>query len=281
MKRSFVQTKANLLSTLPSPQPIPWEAMPPTWLASHLTMLTHEMKMAKQAQATFYPQTLPEVDGIALFAEFTPAMQVSGDYYDFVPLSSDQLLFTVGDISSKGLSAAFFTPLMRKVVRTAVKLGTSPTPKDILAYVNSDLYDEFSKATMFATAFIGLYDATKRRLRYINAGQAPVIYRPAQGSARLLQADGPPIGIFEHNICAEQELHIAPGDLLLVGTDGLVEVRDNANTLFGYERLLELVNTVGNHTPASIVAAIFYKLTTFAAARKREDDQTMLIIKGV
>jgi sigma-B regulation protein RsbU (phosphoserine phosphatase) len=254
--------------------------MPPTWLATHLTTLTHEMTMSKQAQAIFYPQHLPEVNGIALFAEFRPAMQVSGDYYDFVSLSANELLFTVGDISNKGLTAAFFTPLMRKVVRTALKLG-KPTPKSVLDYVNADLYDEFSQATMFATGFIGLYEATSRRLRYVNAGQAPVVYRPVGGQARLLRADGPPVGIFAHSLCVEQELRLAPGDLLVVGTDGLVEVRNHANEIFGYERLLQLLDTVGSHTPASVAAAIFYKLTAFAAARKREDDQTLLVIKGV
>lgn len=254
--------------------------MPSTWLATHLTTLTHEMTMAKQAQATFYPQQLPEVNGIALFAEFRPAMQVSGDYYDFISLSPHELFFAVGDISNKGLTAAFFTPLMRKVVRTALKLG-KPTPQSVLDYVNADLHDEFSQATMFATAFIGLYEATSRRLRYVNAGQAPVIYRPAGGSARLLQADAPPVGIFTHSPCVEQELRLTPGDLLLVGTDGLVEVRNSANEIFGYDRLLHLLDTVGSHTPASVTAAIFYKLTTFASARKREDDQTLLIIKGV
>ncbi len=268
------------MSTLPSPQPIPWEAMPSTWLATHLTTLTHEMDMAKQAQATFYPQQVPEVDGVAIFAEFRPAMQVSGDYYDFVPLSAHELLFTVGDVSNKGLTAAFFTPLMRKVIRTALKLGKS-TPKSVLDYVNADLYDEFSRAAMFTTTFIGLYEANSRRLRYVNAGQAPVIYRRTDGSARLLQADGPPVGIFAYSPCVEQELQLAPGDLLMVGTDGLVEVRNSANEIFGYERLLHLVDTVCSHTPASVTAAIFYKLTSFAAARKREDDQTLLIIKGV
>jgi serine phosphatase RsbU (regulator of sigma subunit) len=61
----------------------------------------------------------------------------------------------------------------------------------------------------------------------------------------------------------------------------LVEVRNHANEIFGYERLLQLLDTVGSHTPASVAAAIFYKLTAFAAARKREDDQTLLVIKGV
>lgn len=166
----------------PSPQPIPLDAMPRTWLTSHLTELRHEMKLAKQAQATFYPQTMPEVHGITLFAEFRPALQVSGDYYDFVRLSAHELLFTVGDISSKGLTAALFTPLIRKVVRTALKLEPKPTPQHVLAYVNADLHDEFSQATMFATAFIGLYDASRRQLRYVNAGQSPVIYRPEHGT---------------------------------------------------------------------------------------------------
>lgn len=79
----------------------------------------------------------------------------------------------------------------------------------------------------------------------------------------------------------EQEISLGPGDLLLVGTDGLTEVRNSTGELFGYERLLQLIDTVGTHTPASIAAAIFYKLTTFAAARKREDDQTLLLIKGI
>lgn len=267
-------------SMSPAPQPIPLDAMPRTWLTSHLTELSHEMKMAKQAQATFYPQTVPDLHGVTFFAEFRPALQVSGDYYDFVRLSANELLFTIGDISNKGLTAALFTPLMRKVVRTALKLGPAPTPQSVLEYVNADLHDEFSQAAMFATTFIGLYEANNRRLRYVNAGQSPVIYRPAQGRARLLKGDGLPIGVFTHSTCTEQELYLGPGDLFLAGTDGLIEVRNGAGEMFGYERLLRLIDTVGTHTPASVAAAIFYKLTTFAAARKREDDQTLLIIKG-
>ncbi|MEZ4681162.1 MAG: PP2C family serine/threonine-protein phosphatase [Caldilineaceae bacterium] len=130
--------------------------------------------------------------GIDLFTVLRPATEVSGDFYDFILTNPESVYFSVGDVSSKGISAALLMPVICKVMRMAIRHLDAPTPQSLLAYIHDDMYHQLSNATMFATMFIGHYQPKHRLLTYANAGHSPVIYKPYHEHARLLQADGTP-----------------------------------------------------------------------------------------
>lgn len=252
-----------------------------TRLMSHLTQINFELELARRVQSGLLPTSSPTIRGLQLHAESRAAKQMSGDYYDIIPQGTERLIFAVGDVVDKGVSAALLTAVMRKVVRTAVKLTTAPSPKTILAYAIADMYEELDRAAMFVTTFIGQYDTRTRTLAYVNAGQSPVIYRPAQQAAYLLPADTTPVGVVTHSVFVDATLRLATDDLLIIATDGLSEARNCAGEMFGYEALLSLVNAKAHCSAAEIAAAIFDAVSHFSATTLQEDDQTVLVIKGI
>lgn len=251
-----------------------------TMLISHLTELEFELELARQVQTGFLPDSLRLTAGLQIYGESRAAKQVNGDYYDFIQPEANQLFFAVGDVVNKGISAALLTAVLRKVIRTALKWSAAPSPKTILTYANTDMYDELDRTAMFATAFIGQFDAEQQMLTYVNAGHAPVIYRPARGVAQLLLANHPPLGVSAHSVYLNSSLSFAAEDLLVVASDGLIEARDHTGRMFGLEALLTLIDRQCHHSAQEIATTIFDTVTQFAAMASPADDQTLLILKG-
>jgi sigma-B regulation protein RsbU (phosphoserine phosphatase) len=133
---------------------------------------------------------------------------------------------------------------------------------------------------MFATAFIGQYHSQSQKLLYANAGHSPVIYRPAEGPARLLEADSTPIGVLRVSLCKNHQVALGPGDILIVGTDGFSEARNPNDEMFGYDRLLELVDQSAERSARAIADALFAAIDRFGVGRPQDDDQTLVVIKG-
>ncbi len=240
-----------------------------------------ELQQAGQVQSGYLPQAQPCLPGVDIFAESRPAHHVGGDYYDFILQPQDRLILTIGDVSGKGVSAAMPMAVMRKVIRTGAKLSVQSTPETILDYTYADMYQEFANVGMFATAFIGQYEPANRILSYVNAGHSPVMYRAANGHTRLLRADSVPVGIMPNSTCTTQKLRVASGDLLVIATDGFAESRGRAGQMFGYQRLLSLVDELASGTAQDIARKMFNTLSSFAAGAPRDDDQTLVVIKGI
>jgi sigma-B regulation protein RsbU (phosphoserine phosphatase) len=171
------------------------------------------------------------------------------------------------------------------MVRTALrgKANFMPLldPVKIMTRANEDLYADFTEVGMFATVFVGMYESTKRTLYYANAGHAPVIYRPAGCLSRLLEADGVPMGVLDDPLCTIQAVPLGPGDLLVLATDGFNEAISPDGAMFTIERLLTLMDVIGDQPASVIAAALFAAVAAFSAGREQSDDQTLVVIKGV
>ena len=244
--------------------------------------LETEMALARTVQMRLLPHRAPVVSGLALCARAMPALQVGGDFYDFIagPAQGPHLMtFAVGDVSGKGLSAALIMAMARSVLRSNASGGVSPAR--VLDGANTELYDDMTEVAMFATMFIGQYDADRRTLRYANAGHSPVVYCPVGGPARLLEADGTALGVLPISLCADHELTFGPGALLVVCTDGFNEASNVAGEMFGYEHLLHLIESLADLPPEAIADALYAAVGTFAAGHPQEDDRTLIVAKGV
>lgn len=240
-----------------------------------------EMDLAKRIQDHLLPQTLPKVEGINLWASSQPASQVGGDFYDFIVRKSQAFTFTVGDISGKGIPAALLMAMTRTVVRTKTKIAVLPSPQLILSRTNEELYNDFTELSMFATVFIGQYDPKSRQLMYANAGHSPVIYCPAGGKARLLQADGTPVGVMPISLSEDHVLDFLPGDVLVVATDGFSEARNAAGQEFGYAELTALVQTLAKLPAYELAVRLKQIVEEFTNGEPQSDDQTLVVLKGV
>jgi sigma-B regulation protein RsbU (phosphoserine phosphatase) len=242
-----------------------------------------EMDMARQVQMRLLPARPPQINGLDIAASSQPALNVGGDFYDFIAHPSRPLVFTIGDVSGKGMPAALMMSVIQHKLRSLARLLEHPTPDIILKHATEDMYDDFTEVGMFATLFLGQYDPAEQVLAYANAGHAPVIYRPHDGSAHLLEADGTPIGVLPQSLCGYHALQVQAGDVLVAATDGLSEIHNANKEMFGYERLFELVDRL-HHAPAQqIAASMLEAVHTFAgqssAAQTLEDDQTLVVIK--
>jgi sigma-B regulation protein RsbU (phosphoserine phosphatase) len=240
--------------------------------------LQRDMELAATIQAGLMTGQPPRVSGLDLVGRFRPAAEVGGDFYDYRLRADGQLAFSVGDVSGKGLSAALVMEITRTVLRGASQVLDRPSA--VLELANSDLYDDLSRVNTFVTAFAGYYDASSRLVRFASAGHSPVIYRPRGEAPRLLRAKSLPLGVLPDSPAADDVVRLAPGDLLVVGTDGFSEATDHAGGLFGNDRLLSLVHTLCAAPAAEIVDGLFAALTIFGDGRPQDDDQTLLVAKG-
>lgn len=237
------------------------------------------MELAKQVQMRLLPQQIPEVAGIDLAVQSRPAFQVGGDFYDFMVDSHGLLTCVVGDVSGKGMPAALLMTMMRTVLRGKTQEIAAAAPDQILACTNRHLFADFSEVDMFATVFLCQYCARHHRLYYANQGHSPVIYRPAQGQAILLQADAPPLGILPESLAAPQTIDLKPGDLLVIGTDGFSEAEQHNGEMFGYERLLRRIDQLSALSASDVLAQLFQDVQDFAGGHPQSDDQTMMVLK--
>jgi sigma-B regulation protein RsbU (phosphoserine phosphatase) len=248
------------------------------------TRLETEMALARQVQMHLLPQSPPHGVGLDVYARTLPALQVGGDFYDLNQAPGGPYTFTVGDVSGKGISAALVMAMTRTVLRSAGRATGPgigwPTPAEIMSRATEELYDDLTQVSMFATIFLGQYDAAQRRLCFANLGHSPVIYCPAGGPARLLEADGPALGILPMNLSEDQALPFGPDDLLIVATDGFSEANNTAGQMYGYERMLALAESLADRCADEIARRLYAAVGAFSAGHAQDDDQTLIILKG-
>ncbi len=251
--------------------------------------LQTEMRMAREVQFRLMPQRLPAIAGLDLYADWRPARQASGDFYDLIARPDRPLIATVGDVSGKGMPAALLTVETMTEIRSQARILLDPTPAALMRCLNESLYDDFNQAEMLATVFIARYEPACRELTCASAGHAPVIYCPAEGSPLLLKADGPPIGVLPIVLYQNRTLTLHPGDVLVVATDGFNESFNTSGELFGYDRLLALVGEVRAHSAHDIAHSLFAAVAHFAGrsgsdhtqtVQTMDDDQALLVLKG-
>ncbi len=247
-----------------------------------------EVELARQVQVSLLPRQAPAIRGLDIYGESRPALQVGGDFYAFYTpttrTTSHTFAFAIGDISGKGMSAAILMAMTRTVFRAAASQSNTATPASMLARANEDLYDDFTEVGMMATVFVGQYDPDQRSLTFANAGHSPVLYYPAGGSARLLAADGPALGVLPMMLSENQVLPFGAGDVLVIASDGFNEARcaeSTASEMFGIHRLLQLLEQLASQPAQAIAQALFAAVERFAVDHPQDDDRTVIVIKGI
>jgi phosphoserine phosphatase RsbU/P len=243
--------------------------------------LRSEMDLARRVQLDLLPRNLPSIPGLDIYATSRPAFEVGGDFYDFIIHDNRPFMFITGDVTGKGLSAALLMTMTRTAIHSKARFMPFPTPESVMRQSNEDLYNDFTRVGVFATAFIGQYEASTRSMIYANAGHAPVIYQPYDGDPVLLRADSTAIGILPINPSRNHRLSLRPDDVLIAATDGFSDVRDLEEETYGIDRLLDLVKSLRDRSAEAIAAGLFEAADRFGQGRNQDDDQTLVVIKGV
>ncbi|HEV2860229.1 MAG TPA: SpoIIE family protein phosphatase [Pyrinomonadaceae bacterium] len=268
--------------------------------------LKREVEIAHEVQEQLFPRGVPELPGTELAGECRAARGVAGDYYDFIEVAPGLVAFALGDVSGKGISAALVMSNLQATLRAQaaiiserMRLGAAAAVGEdggalpcgvtgvdercvvsrMVESINAQL-NRTIESNRFATLFLGLYDAGARRLRYTNAGHnAPLLVR-ASGEVETLTEGGTMVGAFDWATYEEAQATLGEGDLLVVYSDGLSEARNHAGEEYGEQRLSGLVVSHRHETAADIRRLIFDEVDAWSAADEREDDQTLVILKG-
>lgn len=245
---------------------------------SRQEMMT-ELEAAGRIQAKILPENEPRLDGWDIAAALEPAYETSGDFYDFIPLAYGKLGIVMADVANKGLGAAIFMALCSSLMRTYAT-HFPIMPGMVMHSVNERLNAD-SRSGLFVTTFYGVLDPKIARLTYANAGHnPPVMVSDNKGKPMdLLTPTGPALGIFDQARWQQKLVRFAPGDVLLLYTDGVTEAQNERGEFFGDIRLKQLVRAHKDEPAEKIQKNLLNDLRRFTGDMPRADDVALIVIK--
>jgi sigma-B regulation protein RsbU (phosphoserine phosphatase) len=236
-----------------------------------------EMEIARQVQSKLLPQKMPTLRTLEYAGKCIQARAVGGDYYDFLDLGPGRVGFVLADIAGKGISAALLMANLQANLRSQYAVALQNLPQ-LLQSVNH-LFYESTEPNNYATLFFARYDDATRRLCYINCGHNPPVLLRGHGKIERLAGTATVLGLFESWECCVSEAQLAPGDLLVIFTDGITEAIDAHNDEFGEARLLEVLRANSDREPSSLLACVVNAVQQFSAG-EQSDDLTLVVARG-
>jgi serine phosphatase RsbU (regulator of sigma subunit)/anti-sigma regulatory factor (Ser/Thr protein kinase) len=236
--------------------------------------IEQELEVARLIQQNFLPKELPDLPGWQVAAYYRPARAVGGDFYDFVELPEGKVGLVIGDVTDKGVPAAMVMAATRSVLRASAQRVLHPG--EVLERVNELLVPDIP-AKMFVTCLYGVLDPETGRLLFANAGHNLPFVRTESGPVEL-RATGMPLGLMTGMSYEEKEATLAPGESILLYSDGLVEAHNSGREMFGGPRLAGLVAEQPAGT--KLIDRLLSELESFTGPDwEQEDDITMVALR--
>jgi len=248
-------------------------------LSAQLERRKKEMEIAQQIQESFLPHTIPFIENYDLAASSIPAQEVGGDFYDFIPISSEQTGLTIGDVSGKGIPAALFMAFSRTLLRA--KACRNPGAGRMIESVNNFINEE-PHSNMFVTLFYSILDSSRNKLTFVNAGHnPPLLLRNENGKIIRLSTGGVVLGAMKGLKMVEKTIDMYPQDLLVLYTDGVTEAINQQEDQFGEERLIKLIKDNKDMPSEDLKKLIIDTVYDFASGTPQADDITIMVLRRV
>jgi sigma-B regulation protein RsbU (phosphoserine phosphatase) len=240
--------------------------------------MARELALAGEVQASFLPRELPHAPGWQLAVSLRPSRETSGDFYDVEWLPNGRLGILIGDVVDKGAGAALFMALSWILIRTYATQYPAQ-PELILSSVNRRILED-TAAQDFATVFYGVLDPATGELVYANGGHCPALLVRAQeeDAVQALCNTGMPLGLFQDVIWKQGVIQLAPGDMLVLYTDGITEARDAQGGFFDEDRLRESLIANQGQPAETIRDAILGAVDEFVGDAPQSDDIALVVV---
>lgn len=245
--------------------------------------LKHELAIARRIQLASLPQSTPKVDGLDIAGISIPAMEVGGDYFDYLNGVPTAITVIVGDVSGKGTSAALYMSKVQGILRSLHGFGLSP--KALFIRANQLLCQDMERKS-FVTSLGGDFDSATRRLVLARAGHLPLFYYHA-GMQRVetITPKGLGLGLDNHGAFAteleEKIIQYETGDIFLFVTDGVTEAQGRNGSEFGEESLLKILENNSTLSANLIRDRVITAVKQFAGEAIQHDDQTVVVVKAM
>jgi sigma-B regulation protein RsbU (phosphoserine phosphatase) len=237
------------------------------------------LDLAKEVQQNLLPAAPPKITGLDIAGKSIYCEETGGDYYDYFYRGDHKIDVMVGDVVGHGISSALLMTTARAFLR--LRSALSGTIKDIVADVNAQLCKDVQNSGDFMTLFYSEIDAREKHICWVSAGHDPaLLFDPATDSFISLSGKGLPLGVDENTVYAENRHPLTPGNIIIIGTDGIWEAPDRQGEMFGKERLQDLVRAHAGQKAHRIVEAVITAVEAFqGTGRQRQDDITLTVIK--
>ena len=241
--------------------------------------LEQELMVAQRMQKRLLPQGAPEIASVDFSAVSESSTEVGGDYYDFILLPNNQLGIIVGDVSGKGVSAAFYMAEVKGIFLSLSKICKSP--RELLVRANHTLMENLEKK-VFVSLVYAILDVPKEKLTLARAGHCPVVFVSGDRH-ELVRPTGLGLGLtdgmlFEEST-EERTIKLRRNDVCVFYTDGITESRNSTEEEFGYDRLVATVMEAKSLPANEIKNRILHAVRTFTGNQSYTDDMTLVVIK--
>ncbi|MCK5076974.1 MAG: PP2C family protein-serine/threonine phosphatase, partial [Calditrichia bacterium] len=252
--------------------------------------LDQELKIARNVQLSLLPEKLPEAENYQFVSKLETAAEVGGDLYDVIKLEDNKFLFTIGDVSGKGTSAAFYMAQFLSLLRYSAQFTDKPV--EIAYRINEYFAKEVKTKQVFITAVIGVIDTEKNEMNYVRAGHCLPVFIQNKNPEKYQEINSSGLGIgltgstkqFQ-NLTKVKKILLEKGDKMIFYTDGIVEALypdksdKKQNVMYGEERLKKLILNSATDKAEIITDKIIDDLKNFYGKNSPYDDYTILIIQ--
>jgi serine phosphatase RsbU (regulator of sigma subunit) len=238
--------------------------------------LKSDLEIARDIQIAMLPRGEHTSGDARVFGTTRPANTVGGDFYDVLPLADGRLMIAVGDVAGKGSPAALLMALLLAMLRTLVDEGFDSVR--LITRLNVQIC-RHSPGSRFITFFYGLYDSSTGALEYVNAGHLPPLVRRVSGAIDRLDGGGMALGMFDHATYSAYRVTIAPGDTIVLYTDGITEAENRNGRAFedtGLEAILTHHKSEGD--PEALSRAVIAAVEAHAGDVRLADDLTVAVL---
>lgn len=242
--------------------------------------MARDLDVARSIQQSLFPKDIENPPGFQIAALGRSCEEVSGDYYDVIPLSGGRIALVVGDVSGHGLGPSIFMAQTRALIHSL--LHTHPGPRQVMESLNAFLERDMPIHS-FMTLFLGVLDPAMRTLTYVSAGHnPPLVVRASGNGIEELEATGPLLGVVNAATYEVGETTpLAPGDVVLLYTDGIFEAHNPQDEIYGEDRLRDSLAQHAAHGGGAqeVMDGVLADLFAFCEGRPHDDDVTSLVVR--
>lgn len=240
--------------------------------------MQRDLDLAREMQTGLLPKNYPHCNSsgdLNLHAALRPALEVSGDLYDFFSTSTGRQYFLLGDVSGKGIAAGLFMAVTRTLIRATARQYESPV--DILKQVNEQLCAE-NPAYLFVTILLGYYEKNTGIIEYAQGGHNQSILIENSGKASYQPSGGQPLGVFANASFKPLSCKLEPGETFVIYSDGVTEAMNNDQKVYSNERLEMLMQNCQGIEAQEITKKILSDVDLYVAGAEQSDDITILVL---
>ena len=241
-----------------------------------LIKFQEEMRLANNIQVNLLPKTNPKLDQYQIDGKSIPAKEVGGDYFDFISLKNNDLVFCLGDISGKGIPAALLMANLQASLRGQTLMNIPC--KECISFTNNLLYNS-TDSNKYATLFYGVLHPSENKITFCNAGHNEPILIDRTGNVTRLKGGGIVVGVLPDMVYEEIYIDFTPDAVLVVYSDGITEAMDSNEEEFGEERLINLIKDNRILSASDLIDLIINTVNDHAGNAEQMDDMTLIILK--